>query len=418
MPQLTDRFGPIPSSVVLNGSGNGQLTFQANGSNARITNLYVNVAPLAPATSVVLQATCTIYKGQVAPSNIIDSTNSGSTGASAKGAIDLTDGETLYVVWSGGDAGASAFATFTGVTVPFDQIGASSIEWANPIAAGDGSLIYPQIKSPDYVAGVSGWAIFRNGSVEFNNATIRGSVSAGGGTVVLDSNGIRVADISGNVEYLVNRSGGFAARNVPNNGGISQLTVGQLTMIPGDGDPTPGGNTVTTRGRVSVNYDTVGAEETFSLDLVSGSLNSQTDANIKLRSEGDAGTAQPYILLDANGGTGSAVEMNAETVAIAHKMRNGYSSMFYCPMQLNTASFAVTAANSVNFVLSFPVAFPVGSTVWVFTNLTSSAGPSSGFYSRAFGISPTGCTINVHGPGAVVGTFTADVDWAAFVIPV
>lgn len=410
MPQLTDRFGPIPFNVVLDGSGNGSLTFQANGSNARITNLYVNVS------TTTLQATCTIYKGQIANSNIIDSTNSGSTGASAKGAIDLTDGETLYVVWRGGDAGATAYATFVGVVIPFDQISASSITWSDPIAAGDGSLIYPAIKSPNYQAGALGWNIARDGSVEFNNATIRGTLIAGGGVVTLTSTGLRVADVSGTVEYLVNRLGGFAARNIPDNGAISQLSIGQLTMIPGAGNPSPGGNTAVTRGRVSVNYDSVSGEETFSLDLVSGSFTGMDDANIKVRSEGATGVAQPYIFLDANNGAGSTVESNAEFTIVSRKLFNRYSGMYFCPMQLGTASFAVAASNNVNFALTFPVAFPVGAQVWMFCNLTSSAGASTGFYARAFSISNTGCTINVHGPAAA--TFTADVDYAAFVIPV
>ena len=43
-----------------------------------------------------------------------------------------------------------------------------------------GILVYPQIQSPDYVTGVSGWAIFRDGSVEFNNGVFRGQIIDGG----------------------------------------------------------------------------------------------------------------------------------------------------------------------------------------------------------------------------------------------
>lgn len=168
--QLTDRFGPIPASVVLDGSGNGTVTFQPNGKNARITNLYVRVST---STS---QAVCRIYKGQVGDSYLINSTNSGSTGAAANGTIDVQDGETLYVVWSGGDAGATAIATFVGNTIPFEQVGSSRLDWQDPIAAGDGSLVYPALKSPNFSAGVSGWRITRDGDVEFNDATVRGTL--------------------------------------------------------------------------------------------------------------------------------------------------------------------------------------------------------------------------------------------------
>lgn len=46
--------------------------------------------------------------------------------------------------------------------------------FANPVMGG-GNLARPVMKSPDYVPGVSGWAIFRNGNAEFNNLSIRGT---------------------------------------------------------------------------------------------------------------------------------------------------------------------------------------------------------------------------------------------------
>lgn len=45
----------------------------------------------------------------------------------------------------------------------------------NPVVAGT-TLVIPAIKSDDYVAGVSGWAIFKDGTAEFNNVTVRGEV--------------------------------------------------------------------------------------------------------------------------------------------------------------------------------------------------------------------------------------------------
>lgn len=174
--KLTQRFGPIPLTTVLDGSGNGTVTFQSNGSNARVTNLFVKVS------TATAQAKCTIYKGQVSDGNAVNTTNSGSTGATASGVIDLTDGETLYVRWTGGDAGAIATATFTGITIPFDQVGPSQLEWDDPIAAADGSLVYPALKSPNYVAGTSGWKIDRDGDAEFNEINVRGSAVFGNPT--------------------------------------------------------------------------------------------------------------------------------------------------------------------------------------------------------------------------------------------
>lgn len=45
------------------------------------------------------------------------------------------------------------------------------------ILAGN-TLVRAAIQSEDYVQGVSGWAIFRNGDVEFNSGTFRGTITA------------------------------------------------------------------------------------------------------------------------------------------------------------------------------------------------------------------------------------------------
>lgn len=41
-------------------------------------------------------------------------------------------------------------------------------------------LVRQAINSPDFVSGVSGWGIFRNGSAEFNDVVIRGATTIGG----------------------------------------------------------------------------------------------------------------------------------------------------------------------------------------------------------------------------------------------
>lgn len=49
--------------------------------------------------------------------------------------------------------------------------------FSNPVVGGD-TLIRNAIQSQDYVAGVSGWAIKRDGTAEFNNVTVRGTFEA------------------------------------------------------------------------------------------------------------------------------------------------------------------------------------------------------------------------------------------------
>jgi hypothetical protein len=182
--QVSDIFGPIPITCVLDSSGNGFVSFQPNGKNVRISTLFVRVA------TSTKQAQALLYKGQISSSNLINNTNSGSTGAPAWGNIDLLDGETLYIQWTGGDVGATATATVSGKAIPFDEVGPSDIQWSDPIAAGDGSLIFPAIKSINYVAGSSGWMIGRDGAVEFASGTFRGDVKiddTSGGRLTLTS---------------------------------------------------------------------------------------------------------------------------------------------------------------------------------------------------------------------------------------
>jgi hypothetical protein len=174
VPQVSGQFGPIYQNVTLNGSGIGQVSFQATGSAIRVSNIFFRVS------TQVAQAVCTIYKGQVADGNMILLSNSGSTGGNAKGNVDLFDGETVIVRWTGGDAGAIATATFTGQKINFSDIKSSELTFEDPIAAGDGSLIFPALKSPNFSAGVSGWRISRNGDAEFNNVVIRGEVDING----------------------------------------------------------------------------------------------------------------------------------------------------------------------------------------------------------------------------------------------
>lgn len=56
------------------------------------------------------------------------------------------------------------------------------------IVGGMGKLIRALVESPNYVPGVSGWAIKKDGSAEFNNLTVRNAIQTGGtitGTTIL-----------------------------------------------------------------------------------------------------------------------------------------------------------------------------------------------------------------------------------------
>lgn len=194
MPNLPASFSAYPVSVTLDGSGNGAVRFQAVGSNIRITNRSVRV------DSANAQALATTYKGQVGDNYRLDGTNSGSTGDNISNPVDLFDGEAIIVVWSGGDPGATATATFSGKRLPFDEVGKGEggNNWSSPVAAGDGSLIYPAIKSPNFVTGIAGWNISRDGSAEFASGIFRGELLIVGPDREVDitTGGVYVTDLT------------------------------------------------------------------------------------------------------------------------------------------------------------------------------------------------------------------------------
>lgn len=51
--------------------------------------------------------------------------------------------------------------------------------FTNEIAGGQGALVRNWLQSQNFVTGVSGWQIRKDGNAEFNNGTFRGTISAG-----------------------------------------------------------------------------------------------------------------------------------------------------------------------------------------------------------------------------------------------
>lgn len=85
--------------------------------------------------------------------------------------------------------------------------------FSNPIAGGGGALIRPNLHSDDYVTGVSGWSINKDGTAEFNGILIRGTIILGNGTtntIILDNvrSALFVYDNSGNLVESVAAVGG------------------------------------------------------------------------------------------------------------------------------------------------------------------------------------------------------------------
>jgi hypothetical protein len=57
--------------------------------------------------------------------------------------------------------------------------------FSNPIVGGGGDLVYPEIQSPNFVHGVSGWKIGKDGSAEFNSIFI--PPGSGGATIFIQA---------------------------------------------------------------------------------------------------------------------------------------------------------------------------------------------------------------------------------------
>ena len=55
-------------------------------------------------------------------------------------------------------------------------------------AVGGTTLVRPAIQSPNYKHGVSGWAVFQDGTAEFNSLVIRGTIN--GVDYIINNNGI------------------------------------------------------------------------------------------------------------------------------------------------------------------------------------------------------------------------------------
>ena len=127
--------------------------------------------------------------------------------------------------------------------------------WGNPDFGGP-ALRLPAMRSPNYVAGSTGWTINQDGSVEFNNGTFRGTVTAGtfqGTDFVINSSGAFFysgTPAAGNlIASIASVAGTDAFGNAYLQGAVSYtpnqtwsaLIGGQLFL----GDAPPGSTTLT-----------------------------------------------------------------------------------------------------------------------------------------------------------------------------
>lgn len=101
--------------------------------------------------------------------------------------------------------------------------------FTNDIAGGQGSLVRNWLQSANFVTGVSGWQIRKDGNVEFNNGTFRGSITSGtnpGQHVVINDgvtgDAVQVYDSGNLLVYNIDKFG--LATSYYRGGGVNQNT--------------------------------------------------------------------------------------------------------------------------------------------------------------------------------------------------
>lgn len=112
--------------------------------------------------------------------------------------------------------------------------------YANPVVNGT-ALAVPAIKSPNYIPGVSGWAIFRDGSAEFASGTFRGPI------VVIDpTTGAILASIgaTGNGSFQVVQANDFILNGVSLAGLTAKQGKGLIASVNLTGALPSSGNNV------------------------------------------------------------------------------------------------------------------------------------------------------------------------------
>lgn len=77
-------------------------------------NWSINAITVNVTAPITLEAQCRIYRNQIGPQFLVDSTISGSSGDTSDTIHDLKGGERLIAVWTGGDPGAVASITVRG----------------------------------------------------------------------------------------------------------------------------------------------------------------------------------------------------------------------------------------------------------------------------------------------------------------
>jgi hypothetical protein len=233
--------------------------------------------------------------------------------------------------------------------------------FGSPVVGGT-TLIRAAIHSPDFVAGVSGWTINRDGSAEFNDVVIRGTVVAGGGAVTLDDTGLTVITATRKVD--INTTQGLIIHSIPDDGSFGQIVP--TAIVLNEIDPSPLGVAID-ECLIFVGYIDSGlATEQPFLSLQTPQYTGKNGPAINMYAQ---------AANDANPDNTSHIDINgAPVINVTDRVVNATTQMDYASSQLFNANINVVAGNIlVNATIVYPLAFPVGRTLMGFCNLASAA---------------------------------------------
>ncbi len=222
--------------------------------------------------------------------------------------------------------------------------------FTDPIVGGESKLVRTAIESPNYVPGVSGWIVRKDGTAEFNNTVIRGS--------------LRVTDPDGSYVWIYDEDPGDGALvefGLPSGIGVTQ-TPGRIitsTSIPFFGvpgiavsSPTVNGSPVATvalgsdptldESFIAVGADNVRLQGTIDIDLLSAdNVNidfTQPDGSFNVLGSYAVSTFEGDVVIEGNhtgkwvAGAGSTASLpgviSAETVQLTAKDENNLTPTY------------------------------------------------------------------------------------------
>ncbi len=151
--------------------------------------------------------------------------------------------------------------------------------FGNAVVGGLGKLVREFIRSANYVAGVSGWTINRDGSAEFNNGTFRVGVIVG---------------TAGNPQVIITTSGSDGVIQFPS-GAAYELTAAELVAAAGG---SPAFISLDVFGPV---VNVAGHKSQVIVELNSGNASGTSEANGVFQYQANNGTDYGMAVWDVDG---------------------------------------------------------------------------------------------------------------------